>query len=196
MEKSCPENRARFLGFALRDFARNDKLSPNLYHPKHLKSNIYFTMDFTLKNNAVIIDSEKKEISLSPEAVILDTLLIEFPGEYEKSSILMYSFARNDEQLYHFRTEGYWIAYIPTLLSDISPEGLDFLGSIDILVMPGAKSMQPVVEKVEPRLLVTYGDTAQEIGHVLGLADTTPLAKYRLKETDLSSEKTGCVILG
>lgn len=56
--------------------------------------------------------------------------------------------------------------------------------------------MHQVVEKVEPRLLMTYGDTAQEIGHILGLADTTPLAKYRLKESDLSSEKTGCVILG
>lgn len=153
-------------------------------------------MEFTLKNNTVTIDSEKKEISLSPESVILDTLPIELPGEYEKSGCLMYAFSRNDEKLYHFKTEGYWVAYIPTLLADISPEALDFLGSIDVLVMPGAKSMQPVVEKVEPRLLVTYGDTAQEIGHVLGLADTTPLAKYKMKEADLSSEKTGCVILG
>ncbi len=68
----------------------------------------------------------------------------------------MYAFAKNDEKLYHFRTEGYWIAYIPTLLSDISTEGLDFLGGIDILIMPGAKSMQSVVEKIEPELLVTY----------------------------------------
>lgn len=153
-------------------------------------------MDFTLKNNTVIIDSEKKEISLSSESVILDTLPIELPGEYEKSGCLMYAFARNDEKLFHFKVEGHWVAYIPTLLTDISPEALDFLGSVDVLVMPGAKSMQPVVEKVEPRLLVTYGDTAQEIGHVLWLADTTPLAKYKMKEADLSSEKTGCVILG
>ncbi len=153
-------------------------------------------MDFTFKDNTVTLDSEKKEIILSPDSVMLDTLTIEIPGEYEKSGCLMYAFERNDEKLYHFRTEWYWVVYIPTLLTDISPEALDFLWSVDVLVMPGAKSMHQVVEKVEPRLLMTYGDTAQEIGHILGLADTTFLAKYRLKESDLSSEKTGCVILG
>ena len=61
--------------------------------------------------------------------------------------------------------------------------------------MPGAKSMQGVMEKVEPRLLVTYGDTASEIATVLGFIDA-PLLKYKLKEMDLSSEKTGCVVIG
>lgn len=153
-------------------------------------------MEFTLKNNGLIIDSEKKEIILSPENVMIDGLNIDLPGEYEKSGCLMYAFDRNDERLYHFRTEGYWIAYVPSLLSDVTPEALDFLGSVDVLVMPGAKSMQQVVEKIEPRLLVTYGDTAQEIAHSLGVAETTPLAKYKMKDADLSSEKTGCVILG
>jgi len=49
---------------------------------------------------------------------------------------------KNDEKLYHFRTEGYWIAYIPSILTDISPEALDFLGTIDVLVMPVAKVAQ------------------------------------------------------
>lgn len=84
-------------------------------------------MDFSYKNSTITISSDKKEIILSPDSVILDGLSIELPGEYEKSSILMYSFAKNDEQLYHFRTEGYWIAYIPEMLTDISTEALDFL---------------------------------------------------------------------
>ena len=105
----------------------------------------------------------------------------------------MYSFAKNDELLYHFRAEGYWIAYIPNLVTDISVEALEFLGNIDVLVMPGAKSMQAVVEKVEPRLLLTYGETAHEIALVLAAPE--PMTKYRLKEADLSSDKTGCVVL-
>jgi hypothetical protein len=84
-------------------------------------------MDFSYKNSTLTISSEKKEIVLTPDSVILDGLTIELPGEYEKSSILIYSFHKNDERLYHFRAEGYWIAYIPTLLSDISTEALDFL---------------------------------------------------------------------
>lgn len=99
-------------------------------------------MEFSLKDSTITLSSEKKEILLTPETVVLDGLDIAVAGEYEKSGCLMYSWHKNDEKLYHFRTEGYWIAYIPTLLSDISPEALDFLGSVDVLVMPGAKSMQ------------------------------------------------------
>ena len=105
----------------------------------------------------------------------------------------MYAWDKNDEKVYHFRTEGHWIAYIPTLLSDISPDALDFLGTVDLLIMPGAKSMQSVLEKVEPRLLITYGESAHEIATPLGA--TEAVSKYRLKEADLSSDKTGCVIL-
>ncbi len=152
-------------------------------------------MEFIYKNNAVTLISDKKEISLSPEAVVLDGLNIELPGEYEKSGCLMYSFAKNDEKLYHFRSEGYWIAYIPNIISDISTEALDFLGGVDILIMPGAKSMQPTLEKVEPELLVTYGDTATEIAVILG-STTEVVSKYKLKDADLSMEKTTCVILG
>ena len=125
----------------------------------------------------------------------LDGLDIELPGEYEKSGCLMYAFSKNDEKLYHFRTEGYWIAYIPNLLTDISTDALDFLGGVDILVMPGAKIIQGALEKVEPELLVTYGESASEIALALG-AVTEVVTKYKLKDADLSMEKTACVILG
>lgn len=151
-------------------------------------------MEFTIKNSTITISSDKKEILLTPETVVLDGLDIALPGEYEKSGCLMYAWHKNDEKLYHFRTEGYWIAYVPTLLADISPEALDFLGSVDVLVMPGAKSMQTVLEKVEPRMIVTYGESAHEIATPLGTIEV--VTKYKLKEADLSSEKTGCVVLG
>lgn len=150
-------------------------------------------MDFSFKNNEVHIDSDKKAIILSPEMVMLDGLSIEMAGEYEKSGCLMYVYDKNDERVYHFRTEGYWVGYIPNILADISAEALDFLGTLDVLVMPGAKVMQAVVEKIEPRLLVTYGDLASEIGQVLGAGESLP--KYKMKDADLSSEKTGCVVL-
>lgn len=152
-------------------------------------------MEFTFKNWNITILSDKKEIILTPTTVTLDGLDIELPGEYEKSGCLMYAFSKNDERLYHFRTEGYWIAYIPTLINDISTEALDFLGGIDILVMPGAKSMQPTLEKVEPELLVTYGESATEIALALGSVSEV-VAKYKLKDADLSAEKTTCIILG
>ncbi len=152
-------------------------------------------MEFTLKNNNILITSEKKEILLEENRILLDGLDISVPGEYEKSGCLMYAYAKNDEKLYHFRVDGYWIAYVPTALIDISAEALDFLGTVDILVMSGAKTMQPVMEKIEPRLLVTYGEHAYEIATPLGYTEA-PIQKYKLKDADLSSDKTGCVILG
>ena len=151
-------------------------------------------MEFINKNWNITITSDKKEIILTPDSVTLDGLSIEYPGEYEKSGCLMYAFSKNDEKLYHFRTEGYWIAYIPKILTDISTEALDFLGGIDILVMPGAKIMQPTLEKVEPELLVTYGESATEIALALGSVSEI-LPKYKLKDADLSMEKTSCEIL-
>ncbi len=150
-------------------------------------------MDFTFKNNHVHIDSDKKEIILSEDGITLDGMAINMAGEYEKSGCLMYVYDKNDEKIYHFRTEWYWVGYIPNILTDISAEALDFLGTLDVLVMPGAKTMQPVLEKIEPRLLVTYGETSHEIATVLGGLE--PVQKYRMKEADLSSEKTGCVTL-
>ncbi len=150
-------------------------------------------MEFTIKNGNIVIDTEKKEIILESQSINLDGLSIEMAGEYEKSGCLMYAFEKNDEKLFHFRAEGYWIAYIPTLQSDISADALEFLGNVDVLVMPGAKSMHPVMEKIEPRLLVTYGESAHEISLILAAPE--PVSKYKLKEADLSSEKTGCVVL-
>ena len=165
-----------------------DSIFPLLTIPPH-------PMDFSYKNSIITISSDKKEIVLSSESVVLDGLAIELPGEYEKSSILMYSFHKNDERLYHFRTEGYWIAYIPEILTDISTEALDFLGGIDILIMPGAKSMQSTLEKVEPGLLITYGESAHEIALALWSVGEI-VSKYKMKEADLSTEKTTCVVMG
>ena len=152
-------------------------------------------MEFLLKNNALSIESEKKIIELDNQTITLDSMLIEMAGEYEKGGFLLYVHTENDVNYYHFRVEGYWIAYIPSIIHEISSDALEFLGNIDVLVMPGAKSMQGVLEKIEPRLLVTYGEGAHEIATALGNAEPA-LTKYKLKEADLSNEKAGCVVMG
>ncbi len=152
-------------------------------------------MDILYKQWTLSIESEKKSIELTSTSFTLDTMPIEMAGEYEKGGFLLYVRTENEQNYYHFRVEGYWVAYIPTLITEISTETLEFLGNIDVLIMPGAKSMQPILEKIEPRLLVTYGESAHEIAVTLGATEPAVM-KYRLKEADLSSEKTGCVVMG
>lgn len=150
-------------------------------------------MEFSSKNQVLTLETDKKNIAFHTDSLTLDGLLIEMAGEYEKSWVLMYAFSRNEEQLFHFRVEGYWIAYVPKPLADISPEALDFLGTVDILIIPWTTGIQVTIEKIEPRLIVTYGEQAHQIGMLFWAPE--PVAKYKLKESDLSSEKTGCVIM-
>ncbi|MDD2693487.1 MAG: hypothetical protein PHY14_00975 [Candidatus Gracilibacteria bacterium] len=152
-------------------------------------------MEFLYKNNALTIESDKKIIEIASSSLVLDGMSVDIPGEYEKGGFLLYVHAENGVNYYHFRVEGYWIAYIPALVTEISGDILEFLGNVDVLVMPGAKSMQVVLEKIEPRLLVTYGELAHEIAVALGSSEPA-VTKYKLKEADLSSEKTGCVVMG
>lgn len=150
-------------------------------------------MEFSLKNQILSLETDKKVIVFQESSLMLDGLSIEMAGEYEKSGVLMYAFSRNEEQLFHFRVEGYWIAYIPKPLTDISSEALDFLWTVDILVMPGTMGVQNMIEKIEPRLIVAYGELASQIGILFSAGE--PVTKYKLKESDLSSEKTGCIIM-
>jgi len=152
-------------------------------------------MEFLLKNNTLTIESEKKTIELAPTSLILDGMTVDMPGEYEKGGFLLYVQHENGVPYYHFRVEGYWIVYIPSLITEISGNILEFLGNVDVLVMPGAKSMIPVLEKIEPRLLVTFGELAHEVALALGVTEPA-VTKYKLKDADLSSEKTGCVVMG
>jgi len=62
-------------------------------------------MEFLSKNGQIIIDSNKKELILSKESITIDGLVIDVAGEYEKSGCLAYMWVKNDEKLYHFRTE-------------------------------------------------------------------------------------------
>jgi hypothetical protein len=93
------------------------------------------------------------------------------------------------------RIEGYRVGYIPSAVTELSTESLDFFGDLDILVMPTAKGSVSLIEKLEPRMIVTYGETAHELATHMGISEPT-VQKYRLKDADLSSEKTGCVVMG
>ena len=53
------------------------------------------------------------------------------------------------------------------MVTDLTAEQLDFLSDLDLLIMPTSKLTQPLLEKIEPSTLVTYGETAQELATAL-----------------------------
>lgn len=152
-------------------------------------------MDLQYKDNSITISAGKKEVFLSEAYIMLDGLKIDMPGEYEKGGFLMYVREYNGIRVAHFRIDGYWCGYMPSVPEEIDGNTLDFFGQMDILFSPIAKKDQSVLEKIEPRLLVSYGAGACEMPSVLGIPCET-LDKYKIKASDITSEKTGLVVLG
>ncbi len=152
-------------------------------------------MEFFYKNNTLSIESEKKSIVFLPDSIMLDSLSLEMPWEYEKWGFLVYVYENKGILIYQLRIEGYSVWYIPNILDDLSPEWLTFLWDLDILIMPTSKVSIPLIEKIESRMIVTYGESAHELATHMGITEF-PLQKYRLKEADLVPEKTGCVVMG
>ena len=152
-------------------------------------------MDFIFKNNFVSIESEKKVIVFGWDYIDVDGLRIDMAGEYEKWGFLAYAHEFADVRIYQMRIEGYTVGYLSNNLQDLSSEQLDFLWDLDVLVMPTSKSSIPLLEKIEPCFLITYGETAHELATSMGFSEPQ-VSKYKLREADLSGEKMGVVVMG
>jgi hypothetical protein len=70
-------------------------------------------MDFYKSNNNVAISSDKKEIILGSNMINVDGMVIDFPGEYEKSGILIQVKEENEKLYFTLQVEGKIVAYIP-----------------------------------------------------------------------------------
>lgn len=151
-------------------------------------------MEFTVQDNTIHIVSHKKHIVLDSENVLLDEMKIDCAWEYEKSGFLLYVRKWEQEYIFHFRIEGYWIGYIPAHLTEIDSEKLSFLGQLDILLMPAGKDSQKVIEQIDPKMIITYGEKSGEVPALFG-ESYEPVQKYKLKSWDISAEKTTCITL-
>jgi hypothetical protein len=152
-------------------------------------------MEFFYKNNTLSLESDKKTITFLSSSVEVDGLVLDMSGEYEKGGFLAYAHEQNGVRIYQLRIEGYRVWYIPTLMIELSSEELNFLGDLDILITPTSHASAALIEKMEPRMLLTLGNLAHEYAASLGNIEGT-IQKYKLKESDLSVEKMGLVVMG
>ncbi len=153
-------------------------------------------MDITSRDNQIVITSDKKEIVFqSPNAIVLDGLVIDFFGEYEKSGFLATFHEVDGKNLFTLRVEGKNIAYVPTDTLEITEKVVDFLGNIDILILPGDKNATKIFENLEARMVIPYGEEAplflSSLGQNIEMVD-----KFKTKETDFESEATVFVRVG
>lgn len=152
-------------------------------------------MELFEQNGHVAIVSEKREILLGDGFVKIEGMKIDFPGEYEKSGILVHVADHPSGLLFSLRMEDRDIAYIETDVLEITEEIADFFRDVDLLVLKGTRNAVKLFENLEARLVVPYGEEKSAFLTALG-QNVEPVAKYKTREIDFEGEITGFVHLG
>ncbi len=121
-------------------------------------------------DNIVITDSNKSEILLDTvkNTVVLDWFDVTFPGEYEKSWILLEVKEFDKKLFYSFAIEQKHLVFILNDKFDLKEEILSFFWDVDILVITWTKDAVKIFENVEAKLVVPYWETKDLFFHELG----------------------------
>lgn len=152
-------------------------------------------MEFYLKDGRpACSNSDKKEIIFGAGSVTVDGYLVDFPGEYEKSSVLVEASSMQGGLVFHLKSDGVKIAYLDLEKFEAAPELVKFFGDVDVFILPGSKEVAKAAEGVDARVVVPFGPGAQPFLAALGQSlEAAP--KYKLKDSDLSGETTKFVSL-
>lgn len=126
------------------------------------------------KNDNIIsvINSDKIEISFDIESkkILLDSLDISFPWEYEKGWVLAWVKQIWDNLFYSFKTENQIVVILPVDTFDINEENLSFLSWADVTIIKWSQAWVKTFENIESRIVVPYWEEkhkflAQEWDH-------------------------------
>ncbi len=111
-------------------------------------------------NVIVSLDTEKKEVSIGD-------YLIDFPGEYEKSGILLEVMEYDNKFFYSFLIE--WKVVFVLFYDDFEQkeEIMSFFGDVDVLLITGSKNSPKIVENVEARVVIPFGEWKDLFLHTL-----------------------------
>ncbi|MDQ1344383.1 MAG: hypothetical protein QG650_1104 [Patescibacteria group bacterium] len=152
-------------------------------------------MELYEKNGYVAISSEKREILLGNGFIEIEGMKLDFPGEYEKSGVLVHVMDHPSGLLFSLRFEDRDVAYVETDELEVTEGIADFFRDVDLLVLKGTKNAVKLFENLEARLVVPYGEEKSAFLTALG-QNVEPVAKYKTKELDFEGETTGFVYLG
>ncbi|MDD2565542.1 MAG: hypothetical protein PHZ26_03040 [Candidatus Gracilibacteria bacterium] len=146
-------------------------------------------MDITKKGNAIIVSGDKKDISFEDGIVNLDGLVLDFPGEYEKSGIMAHAIEKGEKLIFQIRFLDKIIGYINYEDLVVDEEVVDFFGDIDILIIKGSKESIKTFENLEAKFVVPYGEHKEIFFSTLG-QHTEVVSSLRIKEQAGENEVT------
>lgn len=111
-------------------------------------------------NVIVTLDTEKKEVAIGEYS-------IDFPGEYEKSWILLEVMEYAEKMFYSFLIEGNTVVAIFDDEFEMKEEVMSFFGDVDVLLIVGSKNSPKIVENIEARVVIPFGEGKEIFFHTL-----------------------------
>lgn len=163
----------------------------------------------------VCIVTNTQEGNDNAEALKGEPKLIDWPGEYEVSGIVLNAM-RSPETKGFFITlvaDNLRICYLENVGKKLEEDMVDKIGDIDILILPvggkeemDAKTAHEIAETIEPRCIIPMnfdvdGSTAglsspDEFLKLVGAAGVASLDQYKISSrSSLKDDKTECVLL-
>jgi len=146
-------------------------------------------MDIAKKWDTIVLSGEKKEIVFENWEIIVDSLKINFPGEYEKSWIMIHVIEKNDKLIYQLKFLDKNIWYISFDELEIDEEVSNFFWDIDILIMKWSKQSVKIFENLETKNIVPYGEQKDIFFSTLWQT-IEPVASQKIKEAIWENEVT------
>ena len=147
-------------------------------------------------DNVLLINEDKKEVEFFAEEskVLLDTMDVNHPWEYEKSWILLEVKDYMWTLFYNFSTNGKTIVYIFETNFELKEEIMSFFWDVDILIIKGSKESAKVFENIEARVVVPFWEWAGLFLSTLG-QHSEAVKSHKIK-SDMWIDDTVFVNLG
>lgn len=143
------------------------------------------------KNNVVNIKNSDNKIvfvDILNKTVKIDDYLIDFPWEYEKSSILVEVMEYENILFYSLLIESKIILVIFEESFEMKEEIMSFFWDVDVLLIIGTKNSPKIVENIEARVVIPFWEWKDVFLNTLG-QHKEEMESFKLK-ADLWIENT------
>lgn len=145
-------------------------------------------MEFSFEKWILSFVYEKAAVVFA-EPIRIDGYDIDYPWEYEKSGIIAEVRDYGDVQVTRFTAGDKTILFLPDTIESMTSQMTQFAGDVDILIVPGRKELQKIIESIDARVVIPYGPTKSALFGVFG-QNLEPESKKVLKAGDYDDEHT------
>ncbi len=121
-------------------------------------------------NNVMLKSTENVEITLDSQTntVKIEDFDVTYPGEYEKSGVLLEVKEYEEKLFYHFVIDTKHVVIVNAESLELKEEIVTFFGDVDILLIHGSKASAKLFENIEAKVVVPFWEGKDVFLNTLG----------------------------